>query len=204
MISFLVWLAYLHDDLLYDEHDDLGRTINGILGLVLVMVCLTGAIIWWPGIDTWRRSLTIDFKANWKRFNWTIHSAVGFWGFLAVFGFAFTGFYLVFQEPFIDLVNYLEPLEPMKPAVRGARRALRPGDVVLRWMATLHFGRFRTSTYRIPLQLAWVVLGLIPVGLVVTGALMWWNRVLNPALHRLKTSSPSTSDAIGILPEEQS
>jgi uncharacterized iron-regulated membrane protein len=200
MIRFLVWLAYLHDDLLYD-YNDIGRTINGLLGLALVIVCLTGAVIWWPGVGIWRRSLGIEWKANWKRFNWTLHSAIGFWAFIIVFGFAFTGFYLVFQDPFIAVVDYLEPA---KPAVRGVRRALRPGDLILRWMATLHFGRFRTSTWRIPLQSLYVVIGLIPVFLFVTGAFMWWNRVLSPALHRLGNRSESTDDALGILSEKQS
>src|SRR5262249_37424482 len=30
----------------------------------------------------------------------------------------------------------------------------------------------------------WTVLGLIPVVLFITGAVMWWNRVLRPALQR--------------------
>jgi uncharacterized iron-regulated membrane protein len=176
MVRFLTWLAFFHDDLLDAES---GRTINGIGGLLLAVICLTGAVIWWPGMPSWRQSLTIDWRANWKRMNWTLHSAIGFWGFIVVFGFAFTGFYLVFQEPFMAMVNYFEPIEQL-----SERRQMRTGDLILRWFARLHFGRFR-GAYGWALQALWVVLGLIPPVLFATGALMWWNRVLAPAMRRL-------------------
>ena len=120
----------------------------------------------------------LDWRANWKRFNWTLHSAIGFWMFIVVFMFAFTGFYLVFQEPFIAIVDYFEPLSE---GSMGRRR--RTGDQVLRWFSRLHFGRFGWQ-----LGTVWVVLGLIPPVLFVTGAIMWWNRVVAPRwLARLST-----------------
>ena len=177
MVRLIVWLAALHDELLEGET---GRTVNGVGGLLLTMTSLTGAVIWWPGIASWRRSLTVDWRANWKRVNWSLHSAVGFWAFIAVFLFAFTGFYLVFQDPFMAVVNYFEP------AVRvvGRRRPRRTGDIILRWLALLHFGRFSW-----PVSVLWVVAGLVPPVLFVTGALMWWNRFAAPKLRG--TDSPS-------------
>lgn len=178
VIDTLVWLADFHDNLFYD---DAGRKVNGYLALVLVLTCVTGAIIWWPGVESWRRSLTIEWGANWKRLNWTLHSAIGFWAFLIVFGFAFTGFYLVFQEPFMAVVDYFEPAS----LLRGRRR-LRTGDLLLRWFSRLHFGRFAW-----PLEALWVVLGLIPPVLFITGAVMWWNRVLGPAWQRMRRGQES-------------
>jgi uncharacterized iron-regulated membrane protein len=42
------------------------------------------------------------------------------------------------------------------------------------WAYTAHFGDFGGPLTKV----IWVVLGLIPAGLTVTGYLMWWNRVL--------------------------
>ena len=54
---FAAWLLDLHDNLLNGET---GRRINGIGALFLTLLCVTGAIIWWPGVKGWRRSLTVD------------------------------------------------------------------------------------------------------------------------------------------------
>lgn len=164
-IRFSLWLVDLHDNLLYGET---GRIVNGVGALFLTSLCLTGTVIWWPGIKTWRRSLIIEWRANWKRLNWTLHSAMGFWAFAFVFMWAISGVYLVFQEPFAAAVDYFEP--------PGEFEQERLGDIVLRWLARVHFGRFAGW----PVKVVWLILGLVPVLLFVTGALMWWNRVLRP------------------------
>ena len=51
---------------------------------------------------------------------------------------------------------------------------VRAGDIALYWLAQLHFGRF-SGGY---VKALWVVMGLVPAILFVTGAVMWWNRVL--------------------------
>ena len=48
------------------------------------------------------------------------------------------------------------------------------GDIVMAWIVPLHFGTFAGLASRI----VWLVLGLTPALLSVTGALVWWNRVL--------------------------
>ena len=48
------------------------------------------------------------------------------------------------------------------------------GDKLLMWAYTAHFGDFGGPLTKV----IWVVLGLIPAGLTLTGYLMWWNRVL--------------------------
>ena len=74
--SFIRDLQDLHFDLLGGRT---GRLVNGVGALCLVAMCLTGAVIWWPGRANWRRSLKVDFTRQWKRVNWDLHSAVGFW-----------------------------------------------------------------------------------------------------------------------------
>jgi uncharacterized iron-regulated membrane protein len=47
------------------------------------------------------------------------------------------------------------------------------GEGFLVWLNALHFGNFGVAV-----KILWVLLGLTPAILGVSGALMWWNRVL--------------------------
>ncbi len=157
------WWVDLHDNLLFGRT---GRFVNGIGAILVTVLSLTGSLIWWPGIMKWRRSLTISWKAKPARFNWELHSAMGFWFLLFALMWGITGIYFSFPEPFNALFEFLDPNDP-------SSRGLSLGDKVLPWFARLHFGRFRGW-----LQVLWTVLGLVPVALFVTGVIMWWNRVL--------------------------
>ncbi|RPH56087.1 MAG: PepSY domain-containing protein, partial [Acidobacteria bacterium] len=86
---------------------------------------------------------------------------------------AVSGAYLVFQEPFMNLVDYLEPLDEssFEPRI---------GDTMLAWLTRLHFGRFAGW----PVKVLWVIFGLVPPVLFVTGAVMWWNRVVRVNVRR--------------------
>jgi uncharacterized iron-regulated membrane protein len=141
--------------------------VNGVGAVLLVLLSMTGAIIWWPGSQSWRRGLLIDWRANWRRLNWSLHSAFGFWTLLFIFMWGVTGIYLAFPEPFAAVVDYLEPFdeENFDPRV---------GDTVLYWFAYLHFGRFGGWSTK----LLWALVGLVPPAMFATGTLMWWNRVI--------------------------
>jgi uncharacterized iron-regulated membrane protein len=164
----LLWLVDLHDNLLSGKT---GHLANGVGGACVTLVCLSGIVIWWPGIDKWRRSLTIDWKANPRSLNWSLHSALGFWSLAFIFMWGISGIYLSWPSPFNGLVDYFDTRH--SPDVRF-------GDEFLAWLARLHFGRFPS----LPLKLVWTVFGLVPVALLVTGTLMWWNRVLGPWYKR--------------------
>src|SRR5450631_1405651 len=69
---------------LIDLHDNLlagptGRKVNGIGALVVLALAITGLMIWWPGVATWRRSLTLHRGVGWKRLIWDLHSTIGIW-----------------------------------------------------------------------------------------------------------------------------
>ena len=154
-------IAEFHDNLLGDR---VGREINGVGGAILAVMCLSGLVIWWPGIKGLRRGLLLRWKTSWKRFNWDLHSVMGFWTFAFVFMWAITSVYMVFPDPFLDVVDFLQPPSDEVP--------LRSGDVVLEWFARVHIGRFAGLWVKI----LWGVVGLIPAMLFVTGVIMWWNR----------------------------
>jgi uncharacterized iron-regulated membrane protein len=163
---FVLWLIDLHDNLLYE---DIGRKVNGAGAILLTILCITGAVIWWPGVAAWRRSLVAPWTGNWKRFNWGLHSVIGLWTFAFVLIWGISGIYLVWPEPFTSAADYLQPAIDAK--------AWRWGDDLLAWVARLHFGRFAGW----PVKTLWFVLGFSPIVLFVTGFVMWWNRVVQPA-----------------------
>jgi uncharacterized iron-regulated membrane protein len=65
------------------------------------------------------------------------------------------------------------------------------GDQVVRWAYYLHFGNFAGNKTKA----LWVILGLLPSLLFVTGTIMWWNRVLSPSARRAKRNRESSSDS---------
>jgi uncharacterized iron-regulated membrane protein len=164
------WLLDLHDNLLGGEN---GRLVNGTGGVLLTVLTLTGIVIWWPGIKNWARSLILRRGVGWKRFNWDLHSAIGFWTVAMIFTFAISGAYLVFQEWLAPIVDYFQPIDDSNPHPRLI-------DDVFLWLPRLHFGRFRgiRPSFVLSLKIAWVIIGLAPAVLSVTGVLMWWNRVV--------------------------
>jgi uncharacterized iron-regulated membrane protein len=161
---FVLWLARLHDELLFDRP---GRYWNGMLSLVMTVLVITGLVVWWPGSSRWKRSLQIRRSSGWRRFNWDLHSALGFWLFLFMLMWGVSGFYLGVPEPFSTFVDYISDPD----AFLGER----PGDVVLLWLTRLHFGRWREAPV---LKAVWAVIGLVPALMFVTGVIMWWNRVM--------------------------
>jgi uncharacterized iron-regulated membrane protein len=147
------WLADLHDNLLGGLT---GRTWNGIGSVLVVLFGITGAAIWWPGSKNWRRSMTINWHTRFARWNWDVHSAVGFWSCIFVLIWGISGICLCFPGSLDFLLS----------------------DNFRYWIARLHFGRFNAAT-----EALWIVFGLAPAVLAVTGALMWWNRVLTKKLR---------------------
>jgi uncharacterized iron-regulated membrane protein len=156
--SAVDWLVDFHDNLLSGRT---GRFWNGVGAIVVTLTSLTGLVLWWPGIKNWRRSTIIKWKAHFPLFNWTLHNAIGFWCSVLVLMWGLSGIYFIFPDPF---------------------NALFGSSQFLFWLARFHFGRFgrigRATWFDWSLSLLWVVLGLVPALLAVTGFLMWWNRVL--------------------------
>jgi uncharacterized iron-regulated membrane protein len=197
---FRLWrrIGDLHGNLLLGSN---GLTANAIGGGLTAALSLTGIVIWWPGSRRWRRGLKIQTRAGWKRFNWDLHSALGFWTFAFVFMWGLTGFYFVYPQAFRAAIDYFTPINPPRLAVQaplrgtpqslGAifnqaprrRRPLTLGGKILRGFSQAHYGNF--AGWKV--KAVWVLLGLSPVLLYISALLMWWNRVLSPALRRLRS-----------------
>lgn len=156
-ISSIEWLVNFHENLLFG---DSGRFVNGIGSICVTLLCLTGIVIWWPGIREWRRSLIINWRANRARVNWDVHSAVGFWCFLLVLLWGVSGFYFSFS----NIVNALFSIGGFSD---------RFTQKVLSVLTALHFGRFGWFSEGL-----WTLLGLVPAILSVTGIFLCCRRMI--------------------------
>jgi uncharacterized iron-regulated membrane protein len=170
----VIWIANLHDELLLGRP---GRFWNGLGSIVITILVLSGAVVWWPGVQRWRRSLIVRLDGGWKGFNWDLHSAMGFWLFLFMLVWGVSGIYLGIPEPFAYTVD----------AISRPDTTDRLGDTVLLWLTWLHFGRWRSGL----LKGVWAAVGLAPALMFITGLVMWWNRALRP---RLKKKQSHLSD----------
>jgi uncharacterized iron-regulated membrane protein len=105
-------LQELHFNLL---GGDTGRKANGVGGALLLLLCVTGMVIWWPGLPNWRRGFLVGWRRNWKRVIWDLHGAVGIWTVLLIAMWAITGFYFAFPSQFRSAVNWMSPLTAAEP-----------------------------------------------------------------------------------------
>src|SRR5690606_38244387 len=171
-LRVIEWLVALHDDLLAG---DTGRRINGAAGGLVLVLVLTGAVIWWPGRRRWKQSLYAT--PSMPRFLWHLHSAVGFWTLLLLANWALTGVYMAFPAPFENFIDWFDP---------NPDDIARPGEGVLRFLTTAYFGRFGGLEIRI----AWSLLGLAPALLFCTGFLMWYRRTAKRGQRRKRGQGP--------------
>ena len=188
-------------DTLIDAHDNLlagrtGRLVNGAGAIAVLLMCLTGAVLWWPGIARWREHLVLRRGVGWRRFTWQLHGVVGFWSFAFLLVLALSGMYLCFPDQFAALADWLQPPTNDNAGTRFV-------DGALYWLAYLHFGRI--NGIGIPCsgpglcdqttKAVWAIVGALPAAMFVTGAIMWWNRVVRRWLRRRGSVGLTVTDA---------
>jgi uncharacterized iron-regulated membrane protein len=121
------WVGFVdrfHRDLLLRKN---GRQWNGAGAAVLLALAFTGLVIWWPGIRNWTRGIKVNFALSWKRINFDIHSAIGFWTLLFTLVWALTSIYFAWQTPFERAISLLSPITTARyPAEDIARFEARP------------------------------------------------------------------------------
>lgn len=219
-LQAITWLLDLHVNLTAGHK---GRIINGVAAIVLTMLALTGAVIWWPGVKNWRRSLTVNPRTNWKRLNWELHSTVGFWTFAFLLMWSFTGVYLVFPGPFQAAIQRVLPLDyyrlvgavsqPAAPVMESAAGApvIQVADegakpVRKRRRPVFHYSagdKIIRAFYALHFgnfaglgtRIVWAIFGLAPAVLFLTGVVMWWNRVLSREARRMRRAGAETAAA---------
>lgn len=156
VVAVVEWLVSLHDDLLIYP---IGRKLNGVMGGLLLIVVVTGMILWWPGKRRWTQSLYVPSSS--PRKIWHLHSALGFWFCLLLLNWCLTSLYFAFPGPVEDFRDWIDP---------DFTDFDRPGEATISFLVDAHFGRFGGVWGRT----TWVILGLAPTVLFVTGFWIWW------------------------------
>ena len=162
MTEAIEWVVDLHDNLLSGTT---GRAVNGVGALLFLTLVITGAIVWWPGVNRWA---TRWFRANRPsrralRVDSTTRSGSGCSRLMLIW--AITAVYFSFPDPFEWTIDYFDA---------DLTDDRRPGDWLVQGLVNLHFGR----SWGMTVKLVWVVLGLVPAVLFVTGCITWWVRVV--------------------------
>jgi uncharacterized iron-regulated membrane protein len=161
LLECIEWLTRLHDELFLGR---LGRTLNGVGGALLILMVLSGLLLWWKGSKQWYRSLLIN-SSNRVGLLRQLHAVIGVWSMLMLLVWGLTAVYFAWPGPVEDFIDFLDT---------DLQDAHRP-DGWLLLLVDLHFGRFRGVVWA---SFLWVVLGLLPAVLTITGLWMWYRRVL--------------------------
>jgi uncharacterized iron-regulated membrane protein len=156
------WVVDLHDNLLTGTT---GRAVNGVGALLFLMLAITGAVVWWPGVNRLGQSMVPGKPAKSARFARRLHNAFGIWALALILIWAVTAVYFSFPDPFEATIDYFD-----KDLTDGQR----PADWLVRGLVNLHFGR----SWGMAVKVAWIAFGLVPAVLFVTGGITWWVRVV--------------------------
>lgn len=164
-VAAVEWLTRLHDELLLGRP---GRKLNGVGGVLFLVMTVSGVILWWQGSKRWKEGLLIR-RGSTRSFNWQLHSFIGFWTLLLMFVWGFTSVYFAWPGPFDAFIDWMDA---------DPNDFDRPEG----WLLTLidfHFGRFRGLLWA---NILWIFLGLLPAVMFITGFILWYRRVLKRIL----------------------
>lgn len=164
LLRAMEWTVDLHDNLLSGRT---GRTINGVGGAIVLVLVLTGAVLWWPGARRWHRGFMIRRTAGRSLIS-QLHAALGAWTFALLLVWTVTAVYFAFPGPVESLIDRLDG-DPTDFE--------RPGERIVTTLVALHFGRFGGLEVRF----LWALLGLVPAVMLVTGYLIWRRRKRAPS-----------------------
>jgi len=160
-VAMVEWLTHLHDELLLDRE---GRKLNGLGGILFLAMVISGLVLWWQGKRRWREGLVIRAASSRSLF-WQFHNVLGFWSLLLLLVWGVTAIYFAWPEPFELFIDWMDD---------DLQDDTRP-DGWLLWLIRLHFGRFRGVMWA---NVLWIILGLLPAILFITGFVLWYRRVL--------------------------
>lgn len=126
------WIDQFHSNFFLGRN---GRLINGIGGLCLLTLALTGIFLWWPGPTLFKRRLTIDTRASWKRINFDLHHAIGFWCLAGFSIISLSGAYFTWPQVFRQTIDRFAAVTPQQQPPRIAPRPGTPRTTLVQMIA---------------------------------------------------------------------
>ena len=120
-----------------------GYVFNGIGASCLLVMCLSGLIVWWPGLSRVGQAFVVHLDRGWRRIVWELHGAAAIWSVALLIVWAVSGIYFSFPVPFRAATENLMTLTPYASMQSGvpepaAAPAPAPSDLV------------RTAQVRVP------------------------------------------------------
>ena len=145
---------WLMDKPMKDGHIGLGKLVVGVSTISMVVLLVTGVVLWWPkGVKMLRHRVLVAMRKGWHRFWYDLHVSAGFWVTIVLLLMALTGLVWSFswyREGFYALFG------------SGAKT----------WLYSLHVGTIGGVTTRVLWCLAAIVGGTLPL----TGYYLWIKR----------------------------
>jgi uncharacterized iron-regulated membrane protein len=89
---------------------DNGMTLVGFIGMALLLLLLTGLIVWYPLTGQFKKALTIKRHASFTRFVFDLHKVIGFYSSVFLLFLAASGIYLIFPDYGRGLVSVFSPV----------------------------------------------------------------------------------------------
>ncbi|WP_370154603.1 PepSY-associated TM helix domain-containing protein [Ferrovibrio sp.] len=126
------WLRVFHDlhgNLLIPGRD--GRAVVGWLGIAMLVLGVSGLVIWWPRSNgapgQWKAAFFIRKGAKGLRLHRDLHGMVGIWSMVIFMIVSFTGVYLGFPQQTAAVINAVFPGRDMRAAMFQAKVQPLPG-----------------------------------------------------------------------------
>lgn len=125
-------LFHLHRYLLTGDG---GKVIVAVEGIVLLLLAVTGLIVWWPKLtrSALRHALTFRFTGSWPKFSFQLHRAAGFYSAPVFLVLALSGIYFnmpAWVTPAIGAVATLAPAGKLANRSAPAARPATPESAV--------------------------------------------------------------------------
>jgi len=122
------WLHQFHGSLKLGR--DFGRPLVGWLGVGMVLLGLTGIVLWWPKHGQWKYAFLVRKTATGLRFHRELHAAAGIWMFVAFMAVSFSGVAISFPQTMRGIVSADAPPAAAKVERIPGGKLLGPDHVV--------------------------------------------------------------------------
>ncbi len=122
-------IASLHSTLLLRTLG--GRSVVGWLGIAMLMLGLTGPVLWWPSRGQWRTAFTVRSGARGYTLLRDLHGMAGIWGVGVLVIVSFSGVYLAFPQAVTAAIATVLPARDLRPNTAVMRVTPLPGTTPL-------------------------------------------------------------------------
>ncbi|MFD1626104.1 PepSY-associated TM helix domain-containing protein [Azospirillum griseum] len=110
--------------------DRSGREIIGWLGVAMLVLGVSGLVIWWPRPGRWKAAFTVKSGARGVRLHRDLHGAVGIWSLVVFIIVTFSGVYLAFPQTLGDGVSAIFPARDLRaPVTVEPVKGAKPLDI---------------------------------------------------------------------------